>query len=135
MRTKLRSKITLLFMTFGLLVAIPAAALASDVNVAVVDVDVVAPNDSVTLAPGGSSSIKINMSVSGAQAGTATFEVYRDWLLKADGTFEGSNPPEFTLGPRAGGDPATTFSTTGTVSVAAGVADNTYNLKVGAFDI
>jgi hypothetical protein len=121
-------------MTCAVLLAIPAIALASDVNVAVVDVDV-APNDSVTLAPGGSSSIKINMSVTGNQVGTATFEVYRDWLLKADGTFEGSNPQEFTVGPRAGGDPATTFSTTGTVSVAAGVADNTYNLKVGAFDI
>ncbi len=32
MRTKLRSKVTLLFMTLGLLLAIPAVALADDIR-------------------------------------------------------------------------------------------------------
>jgi hypothetical protein len=98
-------------------------------------VDVTAPNDSVTLAPGGSENITINMRVSGAQAGIATFEVYREWELQNNGTFAGSNPQEFTVGARSGGAAAETFSTTGTVSVASGVADGLYTLEVGVFDI
>lgn len=109
-----------------------SGAFASDVDVAVVDVTV--PTNSVTLAPGGSGNITINLSVTGNQLGTATFEVYRNWTL-AGGTFTGSNPQEFTVSPRAGGDPATTFSTSGTVSVAAGQADGNFTLSVGAFDI
>jgi len=109
-----------------------AAAHASDVDVAVVDVTV--PTNSVTLAPGATGNIAINMSVTGNQVGTATFEVYRDWTLSG-GTFTGSDPQEFTVGPRGGGDPATTFSTPGTVTVAAGQADGTFTLAVGAFDI
>lgn len=108
------------------------AAGASSVDVAVVDVT--APTGSVTLAPGGSGSITINMSVTGNQAGTATFEVYRSWSLSG-GTFTGSDPQEFTVGPRGSGDPADTFSTTGTVSVASGQADGSFTLQVGAFDI
>ena len=38
MRTKLRSRLSLLFMTFALVLAIPAMALACSVDVAVVDV-------------------------------------------------------------------------------------------------
>jgi hypothetical protein len=114
------------------LVAMPLVAIASDVAVAVVDVT--APTGEVTLAPGGSAPIVINMTVTGNQAGTATFEVYRDWTLSG-GTFTGSNPQEFEVGLRAGGDSATTFSTSGTVSVAAGQADGTFKLEVGAFDI
>ena len=109
-----------------------SVVLASDVDVAVVDVTV--PTNSVTLAPGGNGNITINMSVSGAQAGTATFEVYRDWTLSG-GTFTGSNPQEFTVGPRSGGDPAATFSTSGTVSIAAGQTAGTFTLAVGVFDI
>jgi hypothetical protein len=51
------------------------------------------------------------------------------------GTFTGSNPQEFTVGPRAGGDPATTFSTSGTVIVVADQALGTFTLAVGVFDI
>src|SRR5215216_7327577 len=114
MRTKIRSKISLLFVAFAALLALPAIALASAVDVAVVDVT--APTGSVSLSPGGEGTITINMSVSGKQEGTATFEVYRDWTLSG-GTFQGSNPQEFTVAPRAGGDPATTFSTSGTITV------------------
>ena len=99
-------------------IVVTAAALASDVDVAVVDVTV--PASSVTLAPGASASITINMSVTGNQAGTATFEVNRDWTLSG-GIFTGSNPQEFTVPPRSPSDPATTFTTSGTVTVAAGM--------------
>lgn len=108
-----------------------AIALASDVDVSVVDVT--APTGSVTLAPGGSAPIVINMSVSGNQAGDATFKVYRDWTLQG-GTFTGSNPETFTVPPQSGGD-TTTFTASGTVTVAAGQADGTFTLAVGAFDI
>jgi hypothetical protein len=113
-------------------VALATVAFGSSVNVAVVDVTV--PTNSVTLAPGASGNITINMTVSGNQEGTATFEVYRDWTLSG-GTFVGSNQQEFTVAPRAGGDLATTFTTSGTVSVAAGQASGTFMLAVGAFDI
>jgi hypothetical protein len=111
---------------------VAATAIASDVDVSVVDVT--APTGSVSLAPGASGSITINMSVTGNQAGTATFEVHRNWSLSG-GVFTGSNPQEFTVAPRAAADPPTTFSTTGTVSVAAGQATGTFTLAVGAFDI
>ena len=110
-----------------------AVALASGVDVAVVDVT--SPTDAVSLAPGGTASIKIDMSVTGNQIGNATFEVYRDWTLSG-GTFTGSNPQEFAVAPRGAGDPATTFSTAGTVTIAAGqAAGGPFVLKVGAFDI
>ena len=107
-------------------------AWASDVDVAVVDVT--APTGSVELVPGGSAAITINMSVTGKQEGTATFEVYRDWTLSG-GTFTGSNAEVFTVDPRAATDPATNFSTSGTVTIAAGQAAGTFTLEVGAFDI
>jgi hypothetical protein len=106
--------------------------LASDVNASVVDV--IAPTGYVTLVAGASGAITINLAVTGSQVGTATFEVYRDWTLSG-GVFAGTNPQEFTVAPRAGGDPATTFSTNGTVSVAAGQAGGTFTLVVGVFDI
>jgi hypothetical protein len=106
--------------------------LASDVDVAVVDVT--APTGSVTLQQGSDGTITINMSVTGKQEGTATFEVNRNWTLSG-GTFIGSSPKEFTVPARAAQDPATTFSTTGTVSVAADQAAGTFTLAVGAIDI
>lgn len=109
-----------------------AVALASSVDVAVVDVT--DPTNTVTLAPSGSGSITINMRVTGAQVGTATFEVYRNWTL-TNGTWAGSNAQEFSVAPRAATDPATTFSTTGTVTVDAGQADGSFPLTVGVFDI
>ena len=134
MRTRLRSKVTLLFMTCAVLLAIPAMALASDVDVNSV-VDVTTPNSAVTLQPGQSENITINMEVRGNQEGTGTFEVYRNWQLQANGTFVGSNPEQFTVEPQDGGD-VTPFSTTGTVSVPNGVpAGGPHTLKVGAFDI
>src|SRR5687768_7003753 len=57
------------------LVSVPA--FASDVDVAVVDTTI--PVASVALAPGANTPITINLSVTGNQVGTATFEVYRDW--------------------------------------------------------
>jgi hypothetical protein len=129
---KRRGRLGLILGIIVAAVAFAAVAYASDVAVAVVDVTI--PSNSVTLASGGSAPITINMSVSGAQAGTATFEVYRNWTLSG-GVFAGSNPQEFTVGPRAGGDPATTFSTSGTVTVASGQSPGTFTLAHQAFDI
>jgi hypothetical protein len=109
-----------------------AVAIASSVDVAVVDVT--APTGSVTLEPGQSADITINLSVTGRQEGTATFELYRTWTLSG-GTFTGSNAQEFTVLPREAADPATTFTTTGTVVVTAGEAAGTRTLAVDVFDI
>jgi hypothetical protein len=133
MRTYLRGKITLLFIVVAVLLAIPAVAYASLVDTATVDVNV--PSTSVTLAPGGSENITINIHVEGAQAGNASFKVNRDWTLSG-GTFTGSNPQTFNVpGPRTGMTPASNFSTTGTVTVDSGQADGSFNLNVNAFDI
>jgi hypothetical protein len=127
-----RGRVSLIVGTLLAAVALAAVALASDVDVAVVDAT--APTGSVTLAPGASGNIAINLSVTGNQVGTATFKVNRDWTLSGN-AFSGANPQTFTVPPRAGGDPATTFSTTGTVTVASGQANGTFTLEVGAFDI
>ena len=127
-----RGRVSLIVGTLLAAVALAAVALASDVDVAVVDAT--APIGSVTLAPGDSGNIAINLSVTGSQAGTATFKVYRDWTLSG-GAFSGANPQMFTVNARAGGAPATTFSTTGTLTVASGQANGNFTLGVGAFDI
>jgi hypothetical protein len=132
MRTKLRSKISFLFVLFAAMLAIPAVALASAVDTAVVDVNV--PETSITLAPGGSDNININMRVTGEQKGIATFKVNRDWTLSG-GTFTGSNPQLFTVNVRDAKDAANLFTTTGTVNVASDQADGgPFNLKATAFD-
>ena len=117
--------------SLGILAA-ATVAYASEVGVAVVDVTT--PINAVTLAPGGSGPITINMTVTGNQEGTATFDVYRDWTLSG-GTFTGSNPKEFTVAPRRAQDAPTTFSTTGTVTIATGQSDGTFTLAASAFDI
>lgn len=109
-----------------------APAIASSVASAVVDAT--APTGSVTLAPGGGGTITINLTVTGAQAGTATFKIDRDWSLSG-GAFMGSNAQTFTVGPRAGGDPALNLSTTGTVAVDSGQAPGTFALQVSPYDI
>ena len=72
-------------MTTGMIIP---AAMASSVDVSVVDVT--APTGSVSLAPGGSGAITINMVVTGNQAGTCHFSIYKDWTLSG-GAFTGSN--------------------------------------------
>jgi hypothetical protein len=120
-------------LTLAMLMVWSAVALASDVDVSVVDVTT--PTGGVTLAPGQSGNITINMTVTGNQAaGTAKFEVYRDRTLSG-GTFVGSNPQEFTVDDRAAQNDPDEFSTTGTVEVAAGQGEGTFTLVVGAFDI
>ncbi len=116
----------------ALILTLPLTALASDWTVSVADV--IEPYGSITLSPGGNGSINISISVTGKQDGTATFNVYRDWTLSG-GTFTGSNPQQFTVGPRAAQDPATTFSTSGTVTVAVGQEAGTFTLAIGVFDI
>jgi hypothetical protein len=132
-RSKLWLAVVLAVVAVGIVAALAGGAFASGVSTSVVDA--IAPTGSVTLAPGGSGSITINLSVTGSQVGTATFEVDRDWTLSG-GTFTGSNPQQFTVSPRAATDPATTFQTTGTVTVDSGQADGgPFTVQVGAFDI
>jgi hypothetical protein len=134
MGTFLRSKIRLLFVVFAVVLAVPAVALASDVDTATVDTT--SPFGSATLSPGNSGDITINATVSGRQGSAATFKVYKDWTLSG-GTFTGSNPVTFTVPPRDTTPPpaAQTFTTSGTVTVASGQAAGTYTLNVPAFDI
>jgi hypothetical protein len=133
MRTKLRSKVTLLFVTFGTLLAFAGVAYASSVDTAVVDVTV--PTNSVSLQPGDSAPINFTMTVSGRQEGTATFEINRNWTLSGT-TFTGSNPQTFTVDPREAGDPADVFTTTGTVTAANdATVGGPYTLAAGVFDI
>src|SRR5215217_8853648 len=134
MRTFLRGKLTLLFMTCAVLLAVAGVAYASTVDVAVVDVDV-APNTSADLKPNGDAHLQYTLTVTGAQANTSTFEINKDWELK-NGVFTGSNPEEFTVPPRAGGDPATVFTRTGTLHVDSTQADVLgKQLTVSVFDI
>lgn len=133
LRTQLGHKILVgLIIAILLSMTLPWVAFASGVDVAIVDVTT--PTTSVTITPGNSAPITINMTVTGNQDGTATFEVYRNWTL-SDGTFVGSSPQEFTVARREGSDPATTFSTSGIISVASDQAIGTFTLAVGVFDI
>jgi hypothetical protein len=111
-----------------------SVGLASDVAVAVVDVT--APTGSVTLQPGQTGPIVINLTVSGQQDGTATFSVYRNWTLSG-GVFSGSNPQTFTVpaGNYTGSNPRWTSSTNGTVTIAVGETTETKVLAVSAFGI
>ncbi len=124
------TKILSIVLIMGLLFS--STVFASDVDASVVDVT--APTGSVELAPGASAPIVITLTVTGKQEGTATFKVYKDWTLSG-GTFTGSNPETFTVGPREAQDPANVYPVEGTVTVAAGQAAGTFTLRVGVFDI
>jgi hypothetical protein len=133
MATRIRNKLTLaLSLAVMLALLLAPFVLASSVDESIVDAT--APTGSVTLDPAGSASIMINLTVTGNQVGTATFDVYRDWTLSG-GVFSGSNPQTFTVPPRAAQDTATTFSTSGTIAIDAEQAEGTFTLAVGAFNI
>ncbi len=121
-----------LVVTATAMFVLAAVTFASSVDESIVDAT--APTGSVTLAAGASGAIAINLSVTGKQDGTATFDVYRDWTLSG-GVFAGSNPQTFTVPARAAQDDPTTFSANGTVTAAAGQADGIFTLAVGAFGI
>jgi hypothetical protein len=132
MRSRRYSWRVLSILTALAMVATVGLARASVVNSAVVDTT--APTGSVDLEAGQSAAIQINLFVTGKQDGTATFKVNRNWSLSG-GTFTGSNPQTFTVDPREATDAPTMFSTSGTVSVAAGQVTGTFLLSVSAFDI
>ena len=132
-RNRLRLAAVFAAIAVGIVAALAGGAFASGVDESIVDAT--APTGSVTLAPGGSGSITINLSVTGNQVGTAMFDVNRNWTLSG-GAFIGSNPQTFTVPPRAAADPATTFSTTGTITVdSSESAEGPLTLAVGAFNI
>src|SRR5215212_8874459 len=116
----------------GLLtLAVPLAALASDAKVTLSDAT--APASSITLYPGDTSALTVTIEVTGAQVNPATFTVNRDYTL-AGGSFTGSNPQTFSVAPQSGGA-TTTFTTTGTLTVAAGQAPGAFPLTAGVFAI
>ena len=134
MRTMLRSKVTLLFVTLGLLLSMAGVAYASDVNVAVVDVDV-APANSADLKPGGTSNLNYTMTVTGPNAGYSHLRDQQG-LDAQERHFTGSNPQEFTVPVRTNSSPAATFTTTGTLTVDSTQADVLgKQLVVPVFDI
>jgi hypothetical protein len=66
MRTMLRGKFTLLFMMLGMLVAIPAVALAAELLVAEVDVGTPATPNGITVEQGGSTALPLRLTAGGA---------------------------------------------------------------------
>jgi hypothetical protein len=134
MKQLFRKKFSWIFtLAIAMLVVIPFVSFASDVTTAVVDADT--PIGSVTLAPGDNAPITISLTITGKQEGTATFTVNKSWILSG-GSFTGSTPETFTIGPRAAGDAAQTITRVGSISVAAGQPDGgPFTLAVSAFGI
>lgn len=130
-RPRRTSKLIGVFVAVSALVMTGGLAYASDVNESIVDTS--APTGAVALAPGVTGDLTLNLTVTGNQAGTATFQVYQDWNLSG-GAFQGSNPTTFTVAPQSGGE-TQRFQTTGTLTVANGQADGTFTLAAGAFGI
>jgi len=95
MRTYLRGKVTLLFMTLGLLLAVPAVALAAELFTS--ELDAVTPN-ALTVEQGGSTNFNIGMTASGAIASTitssnaSTATVDTAYSLNNTGAVTGSTP-------------------------------------------
>jgi hypothetical protein len=114
-----------------LALAVPLAAWASQADVTITDAT--APAGSVTVYPGSTSALALTIEVPGAQVDTATFTVNRDFTL-AGGSFTGSNPQTFSVAPPAGGA-TTTFTTTGTLTVADGQTPGTFPLSAGVLGI
>jgi hypothetical protein len=112
-----------------------SVALASDLDVATLDIDTNAPVTAVTLEAGEEYTFKIEMKISGNQGSTATFKVDKDWVL-ADGTFTGSNAETITVPARAAQDPATVFTRDAKLTVADDEADGgPYTLEIEGYDI
>src|SRR5215208_3771526 len=95
MRTMLRGKVTLLIMMLGMLIAIPAVALAAELFTS--ELDAVTPN-AVTVEQGGSTNFNIGMTASGAIASTitsnnaSTATVDTAYSLNNTGAVTGSTP-------------------------------------------
>ena len=108
-----------------------SSVFASTLDTSVVDLN--APFNRVTLIPGDSAEITIDITVKKKQTGTATFQIYTEWTLN-NGVFTGSAPKSFTVDPQSPGT-TTTFSEKGKVTVASGQVFGTFDLTVEAFDI
>jgi hypothetical protein len=110
MRTKLRGKVTLLFMMLGMLIAIPAVALAAELVTS--ELDTVTPND-VTVEQGGTTNFNIGLTATGAIASTitsanpSTATVDTAYSLNNTGAVSGSTPSSafkfFSSGTGCGG--------------------------------
>jgi len=118
-----------LALTVTLSLLLVAAAFASDATMSIADTT--APTGAVELAPGGNANISIVVTVTGAQAGTSSYKVYKDWTLDSTGTWTGSNEAtSASIGPRAGGDAANVQSFSGKVYIDSGVECGDFTLAV-----
>src|SRR5215217_15672 len=114
MRTFLRSKVTLLFMTLGLLLAIPAVALAAELVTS--EIDTTTPN-AVTVTQGGSTSFNIGLRATGnisnlitaTNASTATVDTA--YSLDGAGTITKNTPSSGSKFFSSGDNPTGTNST------------------------
>src|SRR5215211_4235337 len=95
MRTYLRGKVTLLFMTLGLLLAIPAVALAAELVTSELDT---ATPDIVTVTQGGSTSFNIGLRATGnisnliTEANASRATVDTEYSLDGAGNFTKNTP-------------------------------------------
>jgi hypothetical protein len=110
-----------------------SVALASDLDVATLDIDTNAPVTEITLEAGDEYTFKIEMSITGQQNGNATFKLNRDWVLEG-GSFTGSNPQSFEVSSRSASAQPTVLETTGKLTVAADQPAGAFTLRLSGYD-
>jgi hypothetical protein len=150
MRTYLRGKITLLFMMLGLLIAIPAVALAAELVTAEVDVGTPATPNEISVEQGGSKALPISLTATGpiscaiTSTNPAQAKVFKTYSFTKNATTSAvelsstdlSDPVNFYSNGIAGGGPncGTTWDTNNvvnaTVSAAANVPTGTYTIAL-----
>jgi hypothetical protein len=145
MRTYLRGKITLLFMMLGMLLAIPAVALAAELVTS--ELDTTTPNE-VTVTQGGSTSFNIGLRATGAisnlitETNASIATVDTEYSLDSAGTFTKNTPSSgskfFSSGDNPTGNNSTVtwtgapdpYSVGATISAAATTPTGDYTLSL-----
>lgn len=124
--------LAVLLATMMVLVLITPAAMASQLDVAFLDVEL--PVNNITMEPGESKSITIKLTVTGPQGGPATFKINRNWSLE-NGSFTSSNPQTITVGERTNQDEADIFVVTANFTVDSSQGDGSYAASINAYDV
>jgi len=150
MRTFLRGKVTLLFMMLGMLLAIPAVALAAELVTAEVDVGTPATPNEISVEQGGSKALPISLTATGpiscaiTSTNPAQAKVFKTYSFTKNATTNAvelsstdlSDPVNFYSNGIASGGPncGTTWDTNNvvnaTVSAAANVPTGTYTIAL-----
>jgi len=113
------------------LLLMPVMAVASDLDVAVVDAESATVSE-LTLAPGGSAAVEVIYTVRGKQGDAARFSAYQSFALSG-GSFVGSDAIEYVVAARVAQDPANEYQTSTTVTVPSDAAEGDYTLTIAAF--